>query len=197
MRLLGLMLLSGLLLAACSNAPPANTVVLEREILYYDVTGASAGELREQLDLQRGIEQVDAYTDWQIQWRYDYAQGADGCGLESLTVRLDVTLTFPRWTPPGGVSPHRPNVPVGELQERWRAYLAALETHEQGHEKLATQAADEIAADLSSLPPYPSCAELERAADEVGERILQHYRQQELEYDRETEHGATQGARFP
>jgi predicted secreted Zn-dependent protease len=168
-----------------------------RETLYYDVAGASADELRTQLDLQSEIEQGDAYTDWQIQWRYDYARSADGCGLVSLTVSLDVTLTFPRWTPPESAAPHRPSVPVGELQEQWRAYLAALEVHEQGHEKLAAQAADEIVTALSSLPLYPSCAELERAADEAGERILEHYRQLELEYDRETEHGATQGARFP
>jgi predicted secreted Zn-dependent protease len=163
--------------------------MLVRETLYYDVAGASADELRAQLDLQSEIEQGDAYTDWQIQWRYDYARSAGGCGLASLTVSLDVTLTFPRWTPPEGVSPG--------LQEQWLAYLAALEVHEQGHEKLAAQAADEIAAALSSLPLYPSCAELERAADEAGERILEGYRQLELEYDRETEHGATQGARFP
>ncbi len=141
------------------------------------------------MDLNRETERVDAYTDGQIKWRYDYAQSADGCKLKSLTVSLDVTLIFPRWTPPEGVSP--------QLQEQWRAYLAALEAHEQGHEKLAMQAAEEIAAALSSLRPYPSCAELEQAADEAGERVLQHYRQLELEYDRETEHGATQGARFP
>lgn len=192
---LALILLPGLLLMACAALPSTNPaashpqVVLTLDKLYYDVAGSSASELRAQLDSHRETERVDAYTDWQIQWRYDYARSADGCRLESLIVSLDVTLTFPRWTPPEGVSP--------ALQERWRAYLAALEAHEQGHEKLAAQAADEIAAALSSLPLYPSCAELEQAADEAGERVLQRYRQLELEYDRETEHGATQGARFP
>jgi predicted secreted Zn-dependent protease len=196
LRLPGLILLSGLLMT-CRNAPahlsaaitPGPEVTLTATTVYYDVVGASADELRAQLDWRYPTGRQDAYTDWWVQWGYDYAQTASGCSVRSLSVTVDVTITFPHWTPPGDVSP--------ELEEQWRAYLAALRVHEDGHKRIALEAANEIATALSSLPVYPSCAKLERDADATGQRILERYRQQELTYDRETEHGDTQGARFP
>jgi len=192
----GLILLSSLL-AACQDAPaspsaaitPDPEVTLTIDIVYYGVVGTSADELRAQLDSRGPTGRHDAYTDWWVQWRYDCAHTANACNVRSLRVNVDATITFPHWTPPGDVSP--------ELEEQWRAYLAALAIHEDGHTKIALEAANEIATALSSLPAYPSCAELERTADATGERILERYRQQELNYDHETEHGATQGARFP
>jgi len=191
-----LILLSGLL-AACqdASAPPSAAIMpdpvvtLTVDRVYYDVVGASADELRAQLDSRGPTGRQDAYTDWWVQWRYDYVQTASGCSVRSLSVNVDVTITFPHWTSPGDVST--------ELEGQWRAYLAALAVHEDGHKRIALEAANEIATALSSLLAYPSCAKLERDADATGERILERYRQQEQSYDRETEHGATQGARFP
>jgi predicted secreted Zn-dependent protease len=187
--LVSLVFIVGLLTTCTATIAPTPGVALTVEVVYYDVAGASADELRAQLDLHGPTGQQDAYTDWWVQWRYDRVQAANGCELRSLAVTLDVTFTFPRWSPPDDAAPG--------LRERWEDYLAALRVHEEGHKEIALRAANEIAAALSSLPASPSCAELEQAADGTGERILERYRQQELSYDRQTDHGATQGARFP
>jgi len=50
---------------------------------------------------------------------------------------------------------------------------------------------------MRRIPAYPSCEELKQGADAAAERVLSDYRQREAIYDQTTNHGATQGARFP
>jgi predicted secreted Zn-dependent protease len=47
------------------------------------------------------------------------------------------------------------------------------------------------------LAPRSSCSELETAANRVGEREVERVNTVEASYDTRTNHGATQGARFP
>ena len=76
-------------------------------------------------------------------------------------------------------------------------YINALETQEDGHKEIAINAGCDIWQVLNDQPHYANCDELERNADEAANEILDLYRQRELSYDKETDHGATQGARFP
>ena len=75
--------------------------------------------------------------------------------------------------------------------------MTALQTHEDGHKEIGIQAGHDILRTLEGLPSYPTCDELEEAADAAGEGVLDRYREQEIIYDQTTRHGATQGARFP
>ena len=74
---------------------------------------------------------------------------------------------------------------------------SALVKHEDGHKAIGTNAADYIRDAGFKLPPEPLCSELARSVDKMTSEILERYRQREREYDRDTDHGRTQGARFP
>jgi predicted secreted Zn-dependent protease len=102
---------------------------------------------------------------------------------------VDITFVFPQWDISTNATPG--------LVDKWNKYIVALELHEKGHKEIAIEAGYEIGEVLNALTSYPSCDELERAADIAAEEILEQYRQREVVYDQETEHGATQGVGFP
>lgn len=83
------------------------------------------------------------------------------------------------------------------MVDQWNAYLDALRRHENGHREIGVGAGQAIYQAVDQLPSYDSCDALEQAAEATGRRILEQHRQQELDYDQATNHGATQGVRFP
>jgi predicted secreted Zn-dependent protease len=178
-------------LAPTSTPAKTNASALENYV-YYVIEGSTAAELRAQMD-QLGpadkFGRFDAYTRWYINWSYPYSTQDGQCTTGPVKVAVRVTLTLPQWDPPSDASQ--------ELVDKWNAYLAALQVHEDGHKEIAIQAGNEILHTLEGLPPHPTCDELEEAADAAGKSVLNRYRQQEIIYDQSTDHGATQGARFP
>ncbi len=163
------------------------------EYTTYAVSGSTPGELRVQLD-QLGPMDVsgqrhDMYTAWDVRWTYLYGQRGGKCILTGIQVTVSIIFTFPEWNIPQNAST--------ELVERWKQYLKDAQTHEDGHKDIAIEAGNAILSALKNLPPYPSCEQMEAAADQKGAEILQAYRQKEIDYDRDTQHGVTQGAIFP
>ena len=161
--------------------------------VYYQITGSTADELRTQMDQLGYTDEFghrwDAYTEWHVNWSYPYSATSNNCTSGLVQVQTQITFIFPQWNAPESASQ--------DLIDRWDTYMAALQEHEDGHKKIAIEAGYEILQAINALPAYPSCSELEQAADAVGEIILEQYRQQQATYDQNTEHGRTQGARFP
>lgn len=171
-----------------ANAEPAVTV----ETGYYSIIGTSARELRQQMHRFGPKDSggaYDAYTRWHVRWRYDYRQDGRQCAIARVTSSADVTFTLPNWK--------NSSEGPGELQQKWRDYLSALQQHEEGHKTFALRAAAEIEDAIAAMPAATSCADLAQKANAIGERIVNHYRQEERAYDAHTRHGATQGAVFP
>lgn len=159
----------------------------------YRVEGSTAEELREQLD-QLGVvdeygERFDGNTHWEIVWSYPYHQNAGVCSAGQVEVLGEITIFLPEWEPLEGAS--------DTLISRWDEFVRALQAHEEGHGEISVKAANQIYEALSNLPAYPTCEELEQAADELGENILENHRKMEEEYDTESNHGRDQGAHFP
>lgn len=160
---------------------------------YYVVAGSTANQLRQQLN-QRGPEwtpgrRFDAITRWYVRWSYQYAIRNNYCQLISNQVRADITITMPRWQMPPHVSK--------DLVKRWQRYVIALQRHEDGHRDHGIRAAREVAQALQRFPSQTTCEQLEMFVDTTMMQIIEHYSQKDVEYDRVTHHGATQGARFP
>jgi len=168
-------------------------VKISTHVSYYRITGNSADELRSDLNKKGHVDQSgnrwDAYTEWYITWSYPYSITDDGCATGPIMVDVDVKFYFPKWSKSGDATQ--------ELVDKWNDYINALETHEDGHKEIAINAGCDIWQVLNDQPHYANCDELERNADEAANEILDLYRQRELSYDKETDHGATQGARFP
>lgn len=131
----------------------------------------------------------DAFTSWYVKWRYEYYTSDGYCSLEAVDVSVDVEYTLPKWVVK----------PLGNQKTwiNWNRYSDALKKHEDGHRDFGIGAARDIEAALLSIGSRPRCDTLGADANAIGYRILDDYRRKEIEYDRKTEHGRTQGAVFP
>ncbi len=172
-----------------SLALPATADVQERlQEQFYDLQVASGQSLSRAINQASPIRQngriYHAYTRWQVQWNYWWREQRDGrCQIDLTRTQLHATLTLPRLS--GGDAQQR---------QRFEHYLGALREHELGHYRIGQAAAAEIDTALLQTPEYPTCAELQRQANQRANTVLQRYIEQERRYDRDTGHGRTQGA---
>lgn len=124
-----------------------------------------------------------AYTAWNVHWRFKWDATAGGCRITSVDTDLSVKTTLPEWRSGNSA-----------IAMQFVTYLAALRKHEDGHLRIGRRAAQ--AADLAilRLPSMASCDLLEREANRAGDAVLEDAMRDEVEYDRNTRHGCTQGA---
>lgn len=177
------------LTAPITTPAPAPTIVSSLEIPYatieyYDVSGSTEREIRDQLTTLGSVDEHgyrgDALTSWEIHWTWD-GYGTETCDLRSVTATYDIKVRLPRWTPPHDASP--------ELVNRWNVYMLALVEHEKGHVDIVVEYLPYLIKTIRAS----TCTTAEAAAQEV----LTQLREADLTYDEETDHGATQGATFP
>jgi predicted secreted Zn-dependent protease len=165
----------------------------DAEIVYYDVVGNSARELRDQMNtkgpLGEGGKRVDGHTDWHVAWSYQYAPAADGCKFTELGITVTATITLPRWAAGDNAS--------NALVKKWQSYIAALRLHEDGHYSHGVRAAEEIKSLGQTLRTSDACSTFAKRFDEQAASILEKYKVADAAYDADTKHGQTQGAIFP
>jgi predicted secreted Zn-dependent protease len=163
------------------------------DYVYYKIKGATANELRTQMDQLGPVDifghRHDMYTKWDAYWSYPYSQEEGGCTTGPIEVRTTITFTFPTWEPPPDTS--------AELVDQWNGYLKLGQLHEDGHKEIALEAGREILRALQAVTAHASCDLLEQEVDQKGQELLEQFRQKEVTYDQRTDHGATQGVRFP
>lgn len=160
---------------------------------YYPITGNSIAELRTQMNRQGPTDSTegrryDARTDWFVRWSYTHATSSQGCAIGALTASVEVTLTYPQWTPTSQATQ--------SAIADWQRYMAALELHETGHKNNGIAAGQAVVQTLSQLPAYSSCQRLDGAANSAAQAVIRHHNQQDIDYDRTTHHGYSQGAVF-
>lgn len=177
------------------NAAPAAYLGSSRAletIKYYDVRGSSIEELRRDVFTRGPYDssgrRFAGWAEWRIQWRFDRKEIPQGCAIANAVVEAHVNYTLPRWV-------DADDTPI-ELQDTWNRFLEALTLHEQGHGQLARELASEIEFAIKSLPPEPTCDELDRSVNVLANRMIREDKSQEA-YDLATGHGRTQGAAFP
>jgi peroxiredoxin len=103
-----------------------------------------------------------------------------------VATRLAVTMTLPRLRSTDAM-----------VAADFRRYYPALLRHEEGHRGRARGVAEAIDRRIETLPPMERCADLEREANRVGHGLVDDARQREIEYERSTRQGCTQGALTP
>ncbi|HEX5101320.1 MAG TPA: DUF922 domain-containing protein [Polyangiaceae bacterium] len=148
----------------------------------YTVTGSTANQIRQSINQNRGMD-YDAYTSWYVGWQYD---DCDGNGL---VVTANVTYQYPEWTPPAS--------DATELSESWDTYMDALFCHEYGHAKNGLDCANDVFTALSAIDAGGDCSKLLADAEAEFQAIIDEYNARDIQYDADTDHGATMGARFP
>jgi predicted secreted Zn-dependent protease len=174
-----------------AGGAPGAAVEVEQTRQHYAITGSKARQLKrdmKRLGPREGGRRYVAYTAWTLTWTYTFDEGARECRLDAFDVRAEIETTLPRWEPAAGAR--------SELIEKWERFLEAIERHEAGHARLAFEAAGSVDAAVRSLGARSTCAELEREIVATAEQEVERYRRREREYDQETRHGRTQGARL-
>lgn len=164
----------------------------DARIVYYDVTGDSAGSLRDDLNSKGPLDhgqRFDALTTWHVTWKYLYVPVGTGCKFTQMSTSLDGTIELPRWEHTGFVP--------GPLRRDWKRYLAALRVHEDGHYAHGVAARNEIQALGQSFQIAGSCTTIAKAFNDEATSIMDKYGAMDLKYDHDTGHGKTQGAIFP
>lgn len=198
MRLLIASALCVVLAACLPRGDPALRPVHEPaganvERVYYDVVGASAGELLASLkERGRAATQTDsnfARTTWTVVWTGEWApaEGDTLCATTSSVVRLESRMALPRWRPSPGAS--------GGLAHDWSRFVRKLAGHENGHLATAVAAAKQVEERLRQLRAH--CGTMEAAAHATIDSIVASFRAIDEEYDRRTSFGALQGAVWP
>jgi predicted secreted Zn-dependent protease len=180
--LLSLALAAGLAHAALAAEPAPR--VAHAKMDYYDVGGATAAQLRARLDARAPASpdgfRGDAFTRWLYRWNWP-GYGGSNCQLSKAVVTLRVVVSFPRWTHPKAAS--------AALAAAWARYSRALARHEQGHVDYAVARYPAVVRAIKRA----TCA----TADAAAQAQLKLIRKHDVAYDAATQHGATQGARFP
>ncbi len=159
---------------------------------YYDVEGDDLQSIRQSMNTQRSTAVkggYDAYVSWFLTWRFRYDDDLKGCKINAVSTKLKVKYILPRW-----VDSERSS---SKTNAHWQKYYAALLEHEQGHRDWGVNAAIAIEQRLLAMPYASNCLSLRRDAQSLAVRVLADYLRREKRYDRDTRHGATQGAVFP
>jgi len=167
--------------------------VVDTEKKYYLVNGQTEKEIRTDLNektpIHEGGKSYDAYTKWDVTWRFWWNESSGACEITKLTTKVDIKYTLPK---------HAAADSLGAgLKKRWKTYRKALIKHEEGHKDFGINAAKGIEDRINSMGVRLTCKQLEGDANEIGNSILAEYRQLEINYDRETNHGMNDGAKFP
>lgn len=119
-----------------------------------------------------------------IRWSFRWDRNAMGlCQILGVATKLSVTITLPEL---------KSGTVAGQAE--FQKYVHALQFHEEGHKKIAQEAAYAADRAISTLPPMTSCKALAGEAQRQGNAILDSARKAGLEYDAATQHGHTQGA---
>jgi predicted secreted Zn-dependent protease len=179
----------GLLIAGTDS--PAADVSINVTTNYYVVRGTNLAQVRAAMVQARpwgATLGCDAFTQWDINCVFSCRRAGRQWVLDQCTIKTKVTITLPRLE----MSPPLDRNLAGEF---W-SYLKALNEHEQGHVQLARDAAETVRRRFSLMGNYPSAQELTTEGQEMVNSTISSARQREREYDRETHHGATQGAVF-
>jgi predicted secreted Zn-dependent protease len=155
---------------------------------YYIVTAVPGKSLQSILNAASPIHRDGrvfyAHTDWHVQWNIWWSIEPEGpCKITKVMTKVTATIILPRLI---NATPTQ--------QDRFNALLSGLNVHELGHYDFAKQAATEIEAGVLSMPEMDTCAALEVAANDLGNRTLSEYKMRESNYDLETDHGRSQGA---
>ncbi len=171
--------------AAATSARAADV-----RVVYYDISGNTTKDLVHEMEEKGPVDKsgrrFPAYTEWRVSWVFRYESSPASCKLTELTASVEGTMTLPHWVDAGSAP--------AALAREWQNYVAALRVHENGHYAHGVQAANEIRALANSIQPAENCSALSREVADRAQSVLDKFRAVDETYDRQTNHGQTQGA---
>lgn len=166
-----------------SAAAPTLAAMPNVVLLGYPVSGRSRRNVRDQINAQRPDrdgQRHDAQTIWRYSSRWR-GRSESVCLPETAVVTVEITVVMPDLETPERLSRDDLNA--------WRRYMVGLEHHEGNHVRIANHGAEEM---QRAMRAASSCADMQAAAQRVSADVAA----ANVEYDRRTRHGETEGASF-
>ena len=180
------------LMLSLSSCLTGNTFASGQPVYdYYDVEGNTLNQLRQSLNKHGPKEngkQFHAHAQWYVSWNFRYQAAMGQCKVTTVNTNTTSTIIFPRWRNADSAS--------NKLQQDWQRYTTALRAHEEGHYLYGVKAAEQIKNELSRTTDPSDCRNFDKQLNDKANAILQKILLEEKDYDRQTNHGETQGARF-
>lgn len=159
----------------------------------YQIYGNTASELRTQIQhcapgaSGSSAAEYTGQTSYNLSWQYAVSVSTS-CSAQDIKVGVHTATALPYWQPTGNAT--------SGLAGRWQAFDASLRTHEQGHAVIDKAYAAKLLDDLNALGPV-DCDSLTAAIRTIVNSDVAALNQANDTYDRQTDHGATQGAVLP
>jgi predicted secreted Zn-dependent protease len=159
----------------------------------YAVTGESAADLRDDLDRKRPPSpdgrRFDANVLWSLTWSFHFDPAPRACALNNATVDLQMLVRLPVLAADA--------TPSQSTRQRWDDFALLLETHEAGHVDTYVDGARALQEAFATVQPMATCEELRAVLGDLGASAIDAIRLADIQYDRRTDHGRSQGATFP
>jgi predicted secreted Zn-dependent protease len=170
---------------------PLPGVSVKKKTIYYDVAGRTTGQLVDAMEHRAALHSPDGYWagtrfEWDAHW--DFHKNGK-CRRTAVSVSVRTFMTLPRWSIPADPDP--------SVVTRWNGFMDALTLHEGGHIANGIRTGNEILLALEKVPRKATCKSLVSALRRAFERAKERGEARNIEYDRVTLHGRTQGAVFP
>lgn len=166
-----------------SSIDEANGIRIEK----FAVEGRTPREVRAFLNAHGPLGEdgrhYDAYTEWEIQWRWPVIDNRPV--FEQMTVQTKIKVLLPEWV-----------APSQQMQNEWDSYLEQIKEHEAGHVQQARFHAEKMENVLRAYhEEHPGLSAQE--ANKIARRIVMEARRTDEIYDDTTSHGRLQGVRWP
>lgn len=167
-----------------------SNIELETSVEHYSIYPSQKSDLAAALNrttpIQNNGKKYHGRANWSINWHYLYERKTSSCGIKELTVKLSTSIIMPELA--------TNSLADQVTQVTFDQYYQALLQHEEGHLEFGKMAANEILAQLKTMPPAKDCTLLSESLNQKGQAIIAQHAKLDDEYDVNTDHGRSQGA---
>lgn len=174
-------------------SPALAEPTIKKNVQYYDVKGWDSAFIHNEMDAKgprdrNSGDRVWAHTHWNVKWNFNYAEESLSCKISQVSTTVTINFIVPRWV-------ERDKAPQ-LVKDKWDKFYAALQKHEQQHALHGVLAAREIESQLLNLPKKRTCNQAKDAGTQTARTIIKEHAKMDIEYDRKTDQGRTEGLVF-
>ncbi len=172
-----------------SHSLGAPKPIVDFSIVYYEVSGRTIPEIHEAMFSNTPIRSEEGIfggvTANTISASYDLMQTSSGCEVRNPVVHLKSTVVLPKLS-----DDYRSAATVRE----WERFISALRAHELMHAQNGHAIASTLLSRLYIFRSEQTCVAIRGRLDAAVSSLIKNMNEIDRHLDRETAHGATQGA---
>ncbi len=185
--------LLGAVFLLTSTEVSAQHVSINEQLEFYGIQGRTPKRLLREMQKKApppAFGGADRFARAQslFSWDLSFEFAGDLCKTEGSDVTVDMLYILPKWTNKERGSP--------ELVLYWEEFEKNVFAHEQGHGDVALEVAADMARAILNTAPNEDCKVVMDAARLATHEVLRTAKDRQKAYDKQTQHGKTQGAYF-